>query len=682
MYSLRGRGVADPLGDTAGNFARALPLACGVGRCDIGRRLRRMVHRAAGTHADAGGRGAACGSRLGGYQGRGNPGGRDLRSRRGVGNSDPRWCGARAARRREEAPRGAVFGSGFRPFTPRGRGRRAAGLTRPGHRHLPVRWDRAACGPGCGVVILRPTIARAARRGAPEAKATAGSRLCSHGWRSTITCRSLRTDQRARNLRDCSLRAGGGESTLECRGKEDAVAALRKGEIDELKRQVKGRIVLSGDPNYDEVRTIWNAMIDRRPAVIVQCATADDVSRALQWARQHQFEISIRGAGHNIAGNAVCEGGVMIDLSNMKNVRVDAGKRRAQVEPGATLADFDEAAQAHGLAAPVGINSTTGISGLTLGGGFGWLTRKYGMTVDNLASAELITANGTRIRASESENPDLFWAIRGGGGNFGVVTRFEFALHPVGPQVLAGLIVFPLDQAKQVLRQYREFVESAPEELSVWVVLRQAPPLPFLPKEAHGKEVVVLAIFYGGTIGDGEGLIAPLRRFGAAYGEHIGAQPYVQWQKAFDPLLTPGARNYWKSHNFRELRDDALNTMIEFATRLPSPQCEIFIGHIAGAANRVPADAMAYGHRDARFVLNVHGRWNEATQDATGIAWARAFFDATAPHASAGTYVNFMTEDESDRVATAYGANYARLAKVKRQYDPDNVFHLNQNIKP
>ena len=451
---------------------------------------------------------------------------------------------------------------------------------------------------------------------------------------------------------------------------------------ENLKGSVKGKVVLRDDPNYEGVRKIWNAMIDRRPAVIVRCATEDDVPSAIQFARQNGLDISIRGAGHNIAGNAVCEGGMMIDLSTMKNIRVDVARRRAYVEPGATLADFDEAVQAHGLATPVGINSTTGISGLTLGGGFGWLTRKYGMTIDNLASTDVIAADGKKLRASENENADLFWALRGGGGNFGVVTQFEFKLHPVGPEILAGLIVFPLDQAKRVLRQYREFVESAPEELSVWVVLRQAPPLPFLAKEVHGKGVVVLAVFYAGDMAEGEKLIAPLRRFGDAHGEHIGAQPYVQWQKAFDPLLTPGARNYWKSHNFTEFRDEALDTMIQFANRLPSPQCEIFIGLIAGAANRVPADAMAYGHRDAKFVLNVHGRWDDAAHDETCIAWARAFFKASAPYASAGAYVNFMTEDESDRVAAAYGANYARLIQTKRRYDPENVFHLNQNIKP
>lgn len=270
-----------------------------------------------------------------------------------------------------------------------------------------------------------------------------------------------------------------------------------------LKENLKGRIVLADNPDYDKVCEIWNAMIKRRPAVIVQCAVADDVAHAIVFARESDLEISIRGAGHNIAGNAVCNDGLMIDLSTMKNVRVDPERRRAYVEPGATLGDIDKAIQAHGLAMPVGINSTTGIAGLTLGGGFGWLTRKYGMTIDNLVSAEVITADGRKVRASENENTDLFWAIRGGGGNFGVVTEFEFQLHPVGPEILAGLIVFPFDQAKQVLTQYREFMASAPEELNVWVVLRHAPPLPFLPEEIHGKEVIVLAVFYAGDIAGG-----------------------------------------------------------------------------------------------------------------------------------------------------------------------------------
>ena len=439
--------------------------------------------------------------------------------------------------------------------------------------------------------------------------------------------------------------------------REKGMINISKEATESLKSKVKGQIVFPSDSRYDEVREIWNAMIERRPALIVRCAEANDVPPAISFAREHGLEISIRGAGHNIAGNALCDNGLTIDFSTMRKVHVDAEKKRAYVEPGATLADFDQAAQSHGLATPVGINSTTGIAGLTLGGGLGWLTRKYGMTVDNLVSVDVVTADGKKMRASENENADLFWAIRGGGGNFGVITQFEFKLHEVGPEILAGLIVFPFDQAKQVLSQYREFVESAPEELNVWAILRKAPPLPFLPADVHGKEVVVLVTFYVGDAAHGRKLIEPLLRFGTPYGEHVGVQPYTQWQKAFDPLLTSGARNYWKSHNFTELCDGALNSMIEFAAKLPSPQCEIFIGLIAGAANRVPADAMAYRHRDAKFVLNVHGRWDERTDDERCIAWARAFFQASAPYASDGAYVNFMTEEESDRVAAAYGAN-------------------------
>ena len=318
----------------------------------------------------------------------------------------------------------------------------------------------------------------------------------------------------------------------------------------------------------------------------------------------------------------------------------------------------------------------------TLGDGEGLLMSKYGAACDNLVSAQLVMVDGSQIEASQNANPDLFWAIRGGGGNFGVVTQFEFQLFPVGPEIVAGLIVFPFNQAKQILTKYRQFVNSAPEELNVWAVLRKAPPLPFLPETVHGKEVVVLPVFYSGAVAEAEKLIAPLRTFGTALGEHIGPQPYVQWQKAFDPLLTPGARNYWKSHNFTELADGALEAVVEFGGKLPSPQCEIFIGLIAGAPNRIAADAMAYGHRDARFVLNVHGRWDEATDDQKGIGWAREFFKASAPYASGGAYVNFMTAEEDDRVAAAYGSNYERLVEIKRRYDPENVFCFNQNIKP
>ena len=457
---------------------------------------------------------------------------------------------------------------------------------------------------------------------------------------------------------------------------------ITKEATEALKSKLKGTVTLPGDSGYDNARVIWNAMIDRRPAVMVHCASADDVAHALKFAQAHGLEVSVRGGGHNIAGSAVCDGGLMIDFSTMKNVRVDADKKRAYVEPGVTLADFDGAVQKHGLATPVGINSTTGISGLTLGGGFGWLTRKYGLTIDNLVSADLVTVDGQKRRVDENQNADLFWAIRGGGGNFGVVTQYEFKLHSVGPQVMAGLIVFPLAEAKQVLQKYRAFVATAPEELNVWAVLRQAPPLPFLPAEVHGKGVIVLPMFYVGDPAEGEKLIAPLRGFGNPYGEHIGAMPYVEWQKAFDPLLTPGARNYWKSHNLTELGDATLDVVIEYAKKLPSSQAEIFLALISGAANRVPAEAMAYASRDTKFVLNVHARWDEAAQDQTCIGWARAFFQAARPYASAGAYVNFMTADETERVTAAYGVNYTRLVSIKKQYDPGNVFHATQNIKP
>jgi FAD/FMN-containing dehydrogenase len=448
----------------------------------------------------------------------------------------------------------------------------------------------------------------------------------------------------------------------------------------ELRSKVKGKVLLPGESGYEDARRIWNAMIDRRPAAVVQCADADDVAPAIRFARDNDLEISIRGAGHNIAGFSVCDDGLMIDFSAMKNVRVDPAARRAYVEPGATLRDFDQAVQAHGLATPVGINSTTGIAGLTLGGGFGWLTRQYGMTVDNLLSADLVTAEGSKVRASDKDNPDLFWAIRGGGGNFGVVTQFEFNLHPVGPEILAGLIVYPFQKAKQVLTQYREFVKTAPRDLNVWVVLRKAPPLPFLPPEVHGKEITILAIFYSGGIAEGQRLIEPLRRFGNMVGEHLGPMPYVQWQQAFDALLTPGARNYWKGHNFTEIKDGFLDAMIEYASKLPSPHCEIFLGLLSGAANELPVEATAYGGRGANFVANVHGRWDTAAEDDKCIAWSRAFFQAAAPYAMGGAYVNFMTEEESSRIATAYGPNYARLLEVKQRYDPENIFHLNQNI--
>jgi len=452
--------------------------------------------------------------------------------------------------------------------------------------------------------------------------------------------------------------------------------------IRELRSQLRGEVLLPGDPGFDSSRTVWNAMIDRRPRLIVRCAGVADVIRSVALAREHGLLVSVRGAGHNIAGSAVCDDGVMIDLSALRSVRVDPKARMAYLEPGATLADFDHEAQLFGLATPLGINSTTGVAGLTLGGGFGWLTRKYGMTVDNLVAVDLVTASGELVRASAQENPDLFWAIRGGGGNFGVVTLFEFELYPIGPEVLSGLLVFPLDQAKGVLTKYRGYVNQISEELSVWAVMRHAPPLPFLPEAVHGKLVLILPFLFAGEVAAGRREIEPLRSFGKPVGEQIGAQPYAAWQKTFDPLLTPGARNYWKSHNFAELSDAAIDLMVKFATEIPSPQGEIFLGLVSGQANRVPADATSYAHRDARFVLNVHSRWEQPEDDKKCITWAREFFKATAPHATGGVYVNFLTQDEGERTRAAYGANYGRLVQLKRKYDPTNLFRVNQNIKP
>lgn len=457
---------------------------------------------------------------------------------------------------------------------------------------------------------------------------------------------------------------------------------LKSEVLDNFKSTLRGQLLQEGDDGYDTARTIWNGMIDRRPELIVRCLGAADVMASVDFAREHKLLLAIRGGGHNIAGNAVCDGGLMLDMSLMKSVQINPTTRRAYVEPGATLRDFDHEAQAFGLAAPLGINSTTGVAGLTLGGGFGWLSRLHGLSVDNLVAVDMVTADGKLVHASAKSHPDLFWAIRGGGGNFGVVTRFEFALHPVGPQVLAGLIVFPHAEAKKVLAQYRDFVDSMPDQLSIWTVLRQAPPLPFLPEKVHGNNVVILALFFPGNVDEGLRLIEPLRGFGTILGEHVGEMPYKAWQQAFDPLLTPGARNYWKSHNFSKLSDEAIDLVARYAGALPSSQCEIFFGLIGGQANRVASDATAYPHRDVLYAMNVHTRWNEPAEDDKCISWAREYFNASAPFASGSVYVNFMTQEEAGRIGEAYGPNYKRLVEVKKKYDPDNLFRQNQNIKP
>jgi len=378
----------------------------------------------------------------------------------------------------------------------------------------------------------------------------------------------------------------------------------------------------------------------------------------------------------------VVDGGFMIDLSAMRGVHVDAERRSARVDGGALLADLDRVAQRHGLATPTGINSTTGVAGLTLGGGFGWLSRRLGLTSDSLRAADVVTATGERVRASASENADLFWGLRGGGGNFGVVTTFEFDLHRVGPTVLAGLIVHPLDDAKDVLRFYRQFAPESPEELAVWFVMRKAPPLPFLPAEWHGREILVLAACYSGDIADGERALAPLRKFGHPIADVIGPQPFAAWQTVLDPLLAPGMRNYWKSHDFLDVTDNVIDVLTDFAHRLPDAQSEIAFAQLGGAISRVPNASSAYARREAQYTVNVHGRWADAAQDETCVAWARALFDAAAPYSTGSVYVNFMTGDEEGRVRAAYGANYDRLVALKNRYDPMNLFRVNQNIRP
>ncbi len=456
---------------------------------------------------------------------------------------------------------------------------------------------------------------------------------------------------------------------------------LDEAAVQSFAERLRGELIRPGEAGYDEARSVWNAMIDKRPALIARCTSAGDVIAAVNFARENDLLIAVRGCGHNIAGKAVCDGGLMIDLSPMNAVRVDPDAQTARVEPGASLADMDAATQEHGLATPLGINSTTGVAGLTLGGGFGWLSRAYGMTVDNLLSVEIVTADGALRTASAEENPELFWAIRGGSGNFGVVTAFEFRLHLVGPEVLFGPIVYAGRDAPDVLRNLRDFNAQAPDEFAGWAVLRKAPPLPFLDEHVVGTDVLIVVPFYAGDMDEGERVFAPLVEFGSPVGSGVGPHPYAALQQAFDPLLTPGVRNYWKSHNFRALPDEAIDTAIEYAANVPTPLSEIFFGHVGGAMSRVPADATAYPHRKVDYVMNVHTRWEDPAQDTDCIAWAREFFEVMAPHAAGGSYVNFISEAEGKEGA-AYGDNYDRLAQIKATYDPANLFRVNQNIEP
>jgi FAD/FMN-containing dehydrogenase len=460
------------------------------------------------------------------------------------------------------------------------------------------------------------------------------------------------------------------------------VRQLPQSDATAFAAQISGGVLSAADAAYNEARQVWNATVDRRPALIARCLNERDVQTAVRFAAAQRMLLSLRGGGHHIAGNAIAEGGLVIDLSGMKSIAIDPSRRSARVGAGALLADFDRAAQAHGLATPLGINSTTGVAGLTLGGGFGWLTRRHGLTVDNLLGATVVTADGAVHEVSATSQPDLFWALRGGGGNFGVVTSFEFGLHPVGPELHAGLVVYPFAQASSVLRAWRDFCVAAPDELSVWAVMRRAPPLPFLPEAVHGSMVLILPLVHSGSVADGARAAAPVATFGEPIAVATGPTPYAGFQTAFDPLLTPGARNYWKSHNFSRLGDAALDVMIDAAARLPGPQCEIFIAQLGGAMARVDAQATAFAGRDAQFIMNVHGRWSEASDDAAVRTWARRVFQDVAPYATGSGYVNFLTEDEAERVAASYGVNHARLQAIKQRFDPANLFRMNLNIEP
>jgi FAD/FMN-containing dehydrogenase len=459
--------------------------------------------------------------------------------------------------------------------------------------------------------------------------------------------------------------------------------SLVESELDEFSKQIRGDVIFEGDEGYEKVRAIWNGMIDKSPTAIVRCTGTADVVAAIDFAREHDLMFSVRGGGHNVAGHALCDGGLLIDLSQMKGVHVDQHAQTARVQPGCDLGDLDRETQLFGLATPTGIVSKTGLAGLTLGGGFGWLTRKYGLTTDNLLSADVVTADGRVLRASKAENPDLFWGIRGGGGNFGVVTSFEYQLHPVGPMVLGGLLLHPMEKAAELLHFYRDFAADAPEELGSMLVMRLAPPAPFLPEELHGKPIGGLIVLYAGDLKEGERVLEPLREFGQPLADKIGPKPYVAVQSMLDEGQPEGRRYYWKSHYLTELPDDAIELLAAHGATIPTPLSRIGMMQLGGAVRRRDEMDMAASHRDAEFVLAINHGWRDPGEDDKQIQWVRDFWSAIQPFSS-GTYVNFIPAGEGqESVWTAYGEEkYRRLVEVKNKYDPNNLFRLNQNIEP
>jgi FAD/FMN-containing dehydrogenase len=464
---------------------------------------------------------------------------------------------------------------------------------------------------------------------------------------------------------------------------ERDAGALGHAAVADLARHFRGELIRPGDPQYDTARAVWNGAIDRHPGLVARCTGAADVRAAVRFAREREMLVAVRGGGHNVAGTAVCDGGVVIDLSPMKGLRVDPARRTVQAQAGLLWGEFDRETQAFGLAAPGGIISHTGIAGLTLGGGFGWLMRRHGLAADNVLSADVVTADGDFLRASAEEHPDLFWGLRGGGGNFGVVTSFEYRLHPVGPLVLAGVMLYPAARVREVLGFYREFIGSAPDELTTIVVVRMAPPAPFLPPSVHGQPVVVVGACYAGPVEEGERAIAPLRRFGEPLVDLIQPTPYVSHQSLFDPTAPHGLRYYWKSEYVPSLGGDLIDTLAERAWKVPTPESYTIIFHLGGAVGRQHPEASAFEDRRAAHAVNIDAVWSEPDHASACIAWTRELWEAVRPYSTGRVYVNFLGEEGQDRVRAAYGeAKYERLRALKREYDPTNFFRLNQNIRP
>ena len=454
--------------------------------------------------------------------------------------------------------------------------------------------------------------------------------------------------------------------------------------VDELVGSFRGELLLPTSPGYDDARRIWNGAIDRRPACIARCTGVADVVAAVRFAREHELLAAVRSGGHGVAGYAVCDGGLQIDLSPMKGITVDPQARTARAQAGVLWGELDRETQLHGLATVGGIVTHTGIAGLTLGGGIGWLMRKHGATVDNLLSVELVTADGDVRTASESIEPDLFWGVRGGGGNFGIVTSFEYRLHPVGPTVLAGPIFHAFEDAAEVLRFYREFAAAVPDELTTIFELTVALPLPFLPAEVHGKPVVMIGACYAGPPHEGVDVVRPLKEFGSPIADLLEPKPYLTLQSMFDPFVPHGWHRYWKAVELPPLTDGAIDTLVEHGATVTSPRSYCIVLQLGGALSRVGPEHTAFGQRDAAHNVAINAVWTEDDPEPERhIAWARDFFDALQPHTSGRVYVNFLGDEGQDRVRAAYGErNYERLARLKRAYDPTNFFRLNQNIQP